>query len=83
VDTILVTGKDGFFASRFIECYKNKYNIIGLSHNELDITDEKKTIETILKYSPNYLVHTAALSDTGFCERNPDMSFEIKCERIK
>lgn len=77
MDTILVTGKDGFFASRFIECYKNKYNIIGLSHNELDITDEKKTIETILKYSPNYLVHTAALSDTGFCERNPDMSFEI------
>lgn len=77
METILITGKDGFFASRFFEYYKDKYNVIGLGHNQLDITDEKQTIETILKYSPNYLVHSAALSDTGMCERNPKMSFEV------
>jgi dTDP-4-dehydrorhamnose reductase len=37
MEKILVTGKDGFFASRFIQNYKDKYNIIGLGHNDLDI----------------------------------------------
>lgn len=77
MDSILITGKDGFFASRFIEYYKDKYNIIGLSHSDLDITDEKQTIAAVLKYSPDYLIHSAALSDTGTCERNPEMSFDI------
>lgn len=77
MDTLLVTGKNGFFASRFIEYYKDKYNIIALSHSDLDITDEKQTIAAILKYSPTYLVHSAALSDTGTCERNPEKSLEI------
>lgn len=77
MDTIIVTGKDGFFASRFTEYYKEKYNIIGFSHRDLDITNEKDTVSTILKYKPTYLVHAAALSDTGTCERNPRMSFEV------
>lgn len=75
--TILVTGKDGFFASRFIEYYKGKYNIIGFSHSDLDITNEKQTISIISKYNPDYLVHAAAISDTGICERNPEKSFEV------
>lgn len=77
MDTILITGADGFFASRFIQYYSDKYNVIGLNHDSLDITDEKETIETIMKYCPTYVVHTAAISDTSKCERNPEMSFNI------
>lgn len=75
--TILINGKDGFFASRFIEYYKDKYNIIGFSHSDLDITNEKQAISIISKYNPDYLVHAAAISDTGTCERNPEKSFEV------
>lgn len=75
--TILVTGKDGFFASRFIEYYKDKYNIIGFNHSDLDITNEEQTVSIISKYKPDYLVHAAAISDTGTCERNPEKSFEV------
>lgn len=75
--TILITGKDGFFASRFIKYYKDKYNIIGFSHSDLDITNEKQAISIISKYNPDYLVHAAAISDTGTCERNPEKSFEV------
>lgn len=75
--TILVTGAEGFFASRFIEYYKNVYNIIGLNRITLDITDELHTIEMIKKYSPTYVVHAAAISDTGRCERNTEMSFDV------
>jgi dTDP-4-dehydrorhamnose reductase len=82
MDTIVITGSEGFFASRFIEFYKEQYNIIGLSHSDMDITDEKKTVETILKYKPGYLVHTAAVSDTGSCEKNPEFSFESAWRNI-
>lgn len=77
MDTILITGKDGFFASRFIQYYNDKYNIVGLSHSDLDITDENQTISAILKYSPAYLVHSAAISDTSICEKYPEISYEI------
>ncbi len=77
MNTILITGANGFFASRFIDYYKSKYNIIGLGHTELDITNENKTIETIKKYSPDYLIHGAAISDTNICERDPKLSFDV------
>lgn len=75
--TILVTGKDGFFASRFIQYYKDKYRITGLGHRELDITDKEQTNAVVLKYRPDCVVHAAAVSDTGTCERNQDMSYDI------
>jgi dTDP-4-dehydrorhamnose reductase len=39
-DRILVTGAEGFFASRFIEFYKNAYEVIGYSRSQLDIANE-------------------------------------------
>lgn len=80
MNTILITGANGFFASRFIDYYKSKYNIIGLGHNDLDITNENKTIETIKKYNPDYLIHGAAISDTGTCERDPKLSFDVNVQ---
>ncbi|MCB2289721.1 sugar nucleotide-binding protein [Clostridium sp. CS001] len=75
--TILITGANGFFASRFIDSYKSKYNIISFGHNDLDITNENKTIEIVEKYNPDYLIHAAAISDTGICETNPYLSFDV------
>jgi dTDP-4-dehydrorhamnose reductase len=77
MDTILITGADGFFASRFIDYYRDQYRIIGLNHGNLDITNENETMATVQKYNPAYVVHAAALSDTGMCERNPDRSFQV------
>lgn len=77
MNTVLITGAKGFFASRFIKYYEQKYNVIGLNHNNLDITDEKETIKTIMEYKPDYVIHCAALSDTSFCQRNPERSYNV------
>lgn len=77
MDTIIITGAEGFFASRFVQYYKDKYNIIALTRKELDICDEQKTINTINKFNPKYLVHAAAISDTSICERNPELSYNV------
>ncbi|GFZ30091.1 NAD(P)-dependent oxidoreductase [Clostridium zeae] len=77
MDKILITGAEGFFASRFIRYYKDKYNIIALNHKDLDICDQEKTIEKIINVKPKYLIHSAAISDTGKCESNPELSYDV------
>jgi dTDP-4-dehydrorhamnose reductase len=77
MNKILVTGSEGFFASRFIEYYKDEYDITALNHSTLDISDEKETIKTIKEIGPDYIVHAAAISDTGACEKNPELSYKV------
>jgi len=77
MEKILVTGADGFFGSRFVEFYRNTYKVIGLNHHDLDITDENTTMKIIKEINPDYIVHAAAISDTGTCERNPKLSFDV------
>lgn len=74
---ILLTGANGFFASRFYTYYKSKYEILPLSHKDLDITAESKCLEIFQTFKPDYVIHTAAIADTGLCERNPELSYEI------
>lgn len=77
MDTILITGAEGFFASRFVQYYRDKYNIIALNHKDLDICDQEKTIEKIIDIKPKYLIHSAAISDTGKCESDPELSYAV------
>ena len=37
----------------------------------LDITDEKKVIDTIKSFNPDYVIHAAAIASTEFCDKNP------------
>jgi len=74
---ILITGGAGFFASRYTELYKSQYHIISLKRQDLDITDEAKTIEIINSINPDFVLHTAAIADTGKCENNPELSYNI------
>lgn len=77
MEKILITGSNGFFASRFIDYYKGKYHVTGLSHKDMDITDKNQTASIVGRIKPDYLVHAAAISDTGMCERNPELSYNV------
>lgn len=74
---VILTGADGFFASRFYEFYKNSYEIIPLRRVDLDIRDENKALELLSFHKPDYVIHTAAVADTGKCEENPKLSYDI------
>lgn len=74
---VLITGADGFFASRFYEFYKNKYEIIPLRRADLDIRDENRALELLNFHKPDLVIHTAAVADTKKCEDNPELSYDI------
>jgi dTDP-4-dehydrorhamnose reductase len=77
MDKILVTGAAGFLASRFCEYYKSKYEILALERKDLDIRDEKKVIDVFKVLKPQYVLHTAAIADTGKCEEDKVTSYDI------
>ncbi len=74
MEKILITGANGFFASRFMDFYKCRYEVTGLTHSQLDITDLDRTVNIIKAVKPDYIVHAAAISDTTMCQNNPELS---------
>lgn len=77
MEKIIVTGAGGFLASRFYNYYKDKFDIVPLTHGDLDITNENKVVETIKYIKPDYVLHTAAVADTGKCEEDKEASYNI------
>ncbi len=77
MERILITGANGFFASRFIDFYKCRYAVTGLAHRQLDITDLNQTVKTVKENNPDYIVHAAAISDTAMCQNNPELSQSV------
>lgn len=77
---LLVTGASGFMGGRVVDFYRGKYEIWAPRHGELDITDEAGTIARLRDWRPDYVVHCAAISDIGRCDREPERSWDINVE---
>ena len=74
---ILLTGASGFLGSRILTYYKDKYQLFTPSHSEMDITNWDSILRYFENHKPDIVIHCAAISDTGTCEKNPDLSFTV------
>ncbi len=77
---ILVTGASGFVGSRFVARWRNEFSILAPTHAELDITDRESVDGYFMQYSPDVVVHLAALSNTAYCELNEPESYCVNVE---
>lgn len=77
---LLVTGASGFLGSRIAAYYRGKYEIDAPSHGELDLIHREETIRSVMARRPDFIVHCAAVSDVGRCEREPERSWKINVE---
>lgn len=75
--TILVTGASGFVGSRFVRRWAGEYTILAPTHAELDITDSASVESYFAFHHPQVVLHLAALSNTAYCEQNPDESYRV------
>lgn len=77
---LLVTGASGFVGSRAAEFYRGKYEVYAPPHREMDITDERNVYAVFEDFRPDYVVHCAAISDIGRCDREPERSWKINVD---
>ena len=77
---ILLTGASGFLGSRIASFYAQKYEIYTPAHAELDITDEGSVRRMAETYRPDVVIHCAAVSDVGQCEKEPERSWKINVD---
>lgn len=66
---MLVTGGSGFLGSRIMSFYRDRYEVYTPTHGEMDITDRESVDRAFQRIHPDYVVHCAAISDVGACER--------------
>ena len=69
-----VTGADGFLGSRILRFYQDKFDMTGYRHTDMDFTDPEEAEAVLKKDRPDILIHTAAVSDVGACEQDPERS---------
>ena len=74
---MLITGASGFVGSRIATYYKERYEILTPTHSEMDIVDEESVFQYFRTYKPDIVVHCAAMSDVGACEREPERSWKV------
>lgn len=78
---LLITGGTGFLGRRAAAHFKNLgFQVLIPSHGELDITEEASVRAWFLKNQPEAVIHTAAVSDTGLCQRQPEWSERINVD---
>ena len=72
---MLVTGGSGFLGRRTAAYFeKLGWQVCAPGHRDLDITREAELQAWFRVHQPEAVIHTAAVSDTGLCQRRPEWS---------
>ena len=75
---LLITGGSGFLGRRTAAYFSSLgHQVYTPSHKELDITDDSALDRWFSENLPDGVIHTAAVSDTGVCQKNPEWSETI------
>jgi len=98
VKKILITGSNGLLGQKLVKLLKSKktYRIFALSRGEdrmfdqknytyynVDITQKKELTNTIVKIKPDYIIHTAAMTNVDACELNQKECDTINVDAVK
>ena len=74
---VLITGAQGFLGVRLTSYLCDRYEVLACSHSDLDITDRAAVLAFFHDHRPDFVVHCAAISDTGYSQQHPETSLQV------
>lgn len=72
---ILVTGAGGFVGSRVMQQWAGHYELCTFPKGFLATAGEDTVRQAVLQQRPDVILHTAAISDTGYCAGHPEQAY--------
>lgn len=72
---LLVTGAGGFVGARVCQQWSGKFEFLTFPRGFLANADEADIRRFVTDNRPDLILHTAALSDTGYCAAHPEESY--------
>lgn len=73
---VLITGAGGQLGLDLIDAFDG-YDVVGLTHADLDVGVEPDVMAAIRDQEPDLVVHAAAWTDVDGCERDPDRAHVV------
>ena len=77
---VLITGAGGFVGSRVLQQWQGKYELCTFPKGFLCTATETEVLTQTRALDPDVILHTAALSDTGYCAQHPAEAYRANVE---
>ena len=77
---VLVTGAGGFVGARIMALLNGRLELAAVPAGVLRSAGPEETERLVKAAAPDVILHTAAISDTGYCEQHPDQSRRANVE---
>ncbi|MBF0123444.1 MAG: SDR family oxidoreductase [Candidatus Omnitrophica bacterium] len=88
---LLITGVSGLLGSNLAYFLRDKYNVLGLYHAHrvesdmfltqgIDLRDRTAVCALVRKYSPDVIIHAAAMAYVDKCEEDPGLAQETNVQ---
>jgi len=73
---VLITGAGGQLGHDLAAAYAED-EVVGLTHEELDVADEPAVWAAVRDHRPDVVIHAAAWTDVDGCEEDPDRAHRV------
>ncbi len=74
---VAIIGVNGQLGSDLAKEFARTHDVIGITHDQLDITDFQRAKEVLLSAQPSVVLNTAAFHVVPACETEPQKAFDI------
>lgn len=73
---VLVTGAGGQLGLDLLDAFDD-HDVVGLTHGDLDVSDEPSVVGALRDSEPDLVVHAGAWTDVDGCQRDPDRAHRV------
>jgi dTDP-4-dehydrorhamnose reductase len=77
---IVILGAGGRLGAALLREYRDKFDVAGFNHTQLDLSDSSAVREKLRNTSFDVLINAAGFTKVDLCETQPDRAFLINAE---
>jgi len=82
LEKIVIVGSNGMLGQELVSAFSSCYNVIPLTHADLDITDRSAVLNKIADIQPSIIINAVAYTNVDLAETEEDKAFALNADAI-